>query len=98
MTPWTVAWQAPLSRGFSRQEHWSGQPFASLGVLSDPGIEPNVARIAPHSSSEPPGKPHRMKLLDPDKERPFTYDRVVVFQLGYAHFLMGLFHPSTFWF
>ena len=59
--PCTVAWQAPLSMGFSRQEHWSGQPFASLGVLPDPGIEPNVSRTAPHSLSEPLGKPHQMK-------------------------------------
>ena len=29
MTPWTVAYQAPLSMGFSRQEYWSGLPFPS---------------------------------------------------------------------
>ena len=29
VTPWTVAYQAPLSMGFSRQEHWSGLPFPS---------------------------------------------------------------------
>ena len=29
VTPWTVAHQAPLSMGFSRQEHWSGLPFPS---------------------------------------------------------------------
>ena len=29
MTPWAVAHQAPLSMGFSRQEYWSGLPFAS---------------------------------------------------------------------
>ena len=28
-TPWTAAHQAPLSMGFSRQEHWSGLPFPS---------------------------------------------------------------------
>ena len=28
-TPWTVAYQAPLSIGFSRQEYWSGFPFPS---------------------------------------------------------------------
>ena len=39
-TPWTVAYQAPLSMGFSRQEHWSGLPFPSPGDLPDPGIEP----------------------------------------------------------
>ena len=39
-TPWTVAYQAPLSMRFSRQEYWSGLPFPSPGDLSDPGIEP----------------------------------------------------------
>ena len=39
-TPWTVACQAPLSMGFSRQEYWSGLPFPSLGDLPDPGIKP----------------------------------------------------------
>ena len=39
-TPWTVARQAPLSMGFSRQEYWSGLPLPSPGDLPDPGIEP----------------------------------------------------------
>ena len=39
-TPWTAAYQAPQSMGFSRQEHWSGLPFPSPGDLPDPGIEP----------------------------------------------------------
>ena len=39
-TPWTVAYQVPLSVGFSRQEFWSGLPFPSPGDLPDPGIEP----------------------------------------------------------
>ena len=39
-TPWTVAHQAPLSLGFSRQEHWSGLPCPPPGDLPDPGIEP----------------------------------------------------------
>ena len=38
--PWTVACQAPLSMGFSRQEYWSGLPLPSPGDLPDPGIEP----------------------------------------------------------
>ena len=38
--PWTVARQAPLSVGFSRQEHWSGLLFPSPGDLPDPGIKP----------------------------------------------------------
>ena len=39
-TPWTVAHQAPLSMGFSRQEHWSGLPCPPPGNLPDPGIKP----------------------------------------------------------
>ena len=39
-TPRTVAYQAPPSMGFSRQEYWSGLPFPSPGDLSDPEIEP----------------------------------------------------------
>ena len=38
-TSWTIARQAPLSVGFSRQEYWSGLPFPSQGDLPDPGIE-----------------------------------------------------------
>ena len=40
VTPWTVAYQAPLPMGFSRQEYWGRLPFPSPGDLSDPGIEP----------------------------------------------------------
>ena len=40
VTPWTVAHQALLSMGFSRQEYWSGLPFPSPGDLPNPGIEP----------------------------------------------------------
>ena len=39
-TPWTVAYQAPPSTGFSRQEYWSELPFPSPGDLPYPGIEP----------------------------------------------------------
>ena len=43
-TPWTVAHQAPLSTGFSRQEYWSGLPFLSPGDLPDPGLEPESTK------------------------------------------------------
>ena len=39
-TPWTVAYQAPPSMGFSRQAYWNGLPFPSSGDLPDSGIEP----------------------------------------------------------
>ena len=40
VTPWTVARQAPLSMGFSRQEYWRGLLFPSPGDLLNPGIDP----------------------------------------------------------
>ena len=40
LTLWTVAREAPLSMGFSRQEYWSGLPCTPPGDLSDPGIKP----------------------------------------------------------
>ena len=39
-TPWTVAHQAPLSMGFSRQGYWSGLPSPPPGALPDPGMGP----------------------------------------------------------
>ena len=39
VTPWTVARQAPLSMGFSRQEYWGGLPCPPPGGLPNPGIE-----------------------------------------------------------
>ena len=57
-TPWTLAWQTPLSMGFSRQEYWSGLPFPSPGDLPNPGIEPRSPALeADALTSEPPGKP-----------------------------------------
>ena len=46
VTPWTIAVQAPLSMGFSRQEYWSGLPFPSPGDLPNPGIVP-VSPVVP---------------------------------------------------
>ena len=57
-TPWTVAYQAPLSMEFSRQEYWSGLPFPSPGDLPNPGIEPGSPALQVDTlPSEPPGKP-----------------------------------------
>ena len=42
--PSTIAYQAPLSMGFSGREYWSGLPCPSPGDLPDPGIEPMVLR------------------------------------------------------
>ena len=56
-TPWTVAHQAPLFMGFSRQEYWSGLPFPSPGDLPDPEIEPRSPALQTDAlPSEPSGK------------------------------------------
>ena len=61
VTPWTVAYQAPLSMGFSRQEYWSGLPFPSPGDFPNPGIEPgSPAFQADALTSE--GSPNKSKI------------------------------------
>ena len=75
-TPWTVAYQAPPSMGFSRQEYWSELPFPSPGDLPNPGIEPrSPAFQADALTSEPPGKP----LL--------TYNIVLVLDMQRKHLM-----------
>ena len=60
-TLWTVAHQAPLFMGFSRQEYWNRESLPSPGYLPDPGIKtespvsPALAGIILTTSS--PGKP-----------------------------------------
>ena len=57
-TPWTVAFQAPLSMGFSRQNYWSGLPFPPPGDLPNPGIQPvsltSLALAGGFFTTEPP--------------------------------------------
>ena len=62
-TPWTVACQAPLSMGFSRQEYWSVYPFPSPGALPDPGMDPRspalqADSLPPALSGKPSGLPY----------------------------------------
>ena len=57
VTPWMVAYKAPPSMGFSRQEYWSGLPFPSPGDLPNPGIEPGFPALQINAlPSESPGK------------------------------------------
>ena len=56
-TPQTVAHQAPLSMGFSRQEYWSMLPFPPPGHLPDPGIKlTSSALVSRFFTTEAPGK------------------------------------------
>ena len=58
VTPWTAARQAPLSMGFSRQEHWSGLPFLYTGDLPHLGIGPMSPALAGgFFTTDPLGKP-----------------------------------------
>ena len=60
VTSRTVAYQAPLSFGFSRQEYWNGLSFPSPGDLPNPGIKPvspvSSALASGFITTEPPGK------------------------------------------
>ena len=79
VTPWTVAYQAPPSMGFSRQEYWSGLPFPSPGDLSDPGIKPRSPSFqADALTSEPPGK---LRIGERYKEE--SLQSAEVFPLGH---------------
>ena len=65
---WTVALQAPLSVGFSRQEYWSGLPCPPPADLPDPGIKP-ASSVTPASqkdsfTTEPLGKPNKAHRKD----------------------------------
>ena len=61
--PWTVAYEAPQSMGFSSQEYWSGLPFPSPGDLPDPGVEPRSPALqADALPSQPPSKEGKLEI------------------------------------
>ena len=65
-TPWTVAYQVPLSMGFSRQGYWSGLPRPSLGDLPNPGISDcrqTLYRLS-HQGSPSPQLPGEAQLRE----------------------------------
>ena len=63
-TPWSVAHQAPLSAGFSRQDYWSGLLFFSPGDLPDSGVKSMVPTlVGGFLTTEPPGKPTSEDLI-----------------------------------
>ena len=66
MTPWVVAYQASLSMGFSRQDHWNGLPFPPQGDLPNSGIEPRSPTLQTDSLlSERPEKPKNTGVRQP---------------------------------
>ena len=110
VTPWTVANQAPLSMGFSRQEYWSGLPFPSPGDLPNPEIEPRCPTSQADSlPAEPQGKPKDtgvgslflLQRIFPTQElnRSLLHGRQILYQLSYegsSHFTeMHVIPPGT---
>ena len=89
VTPWTVARQAPLSMGFSRQEFWSGLPCPPPGDLPDPGVEfRSPALQADSLPSEPPGMPRGLIAVDGIRceDYPASIHSLVVVQpLSHVH-------------
>ena len=68
-TPWTVAHQAPLSMGFSRQEYWSGLPCPPPEDFPKPGIEPTSPELAGgFFTTEPRGKKPQTQFADVQTE------------------------------
>ena len=65
VTPWTVARQAPLSMGFSRQEYWSGLPFPPPGDLPYPGIEPESPMSPALQTHSLPAEAKANKIVKP---------------------------------
>ena len=94
MTSWTVACQAPLSMGFSKQEYWSGLPCPSPGDLPNPGIEPRSPTLLADSLlAEPQGKPKNigvgslslLQRIFPNQEsnQCLLHCRRILYQLSY---------------
>ena len=77
-TLWTVARQAPLSMGFSRQEYWSGLPCPPPEDLPNPGIEPESPELQADSlrlsHPEAPNNnfPHYECQEDTEAEQPLN--------------------------
>ena len=81
MIPWTVAHQAPLSLGFSRQEYWSGLPFHFPGDLPNPRIEPRSGHANDRINSQ--------NHLGAENRKPFRHGKSTTAQLIYAKYNSG---------
>ena len=76
VAPWTVAYQAPLSVEFSRQEYWSALPFPTPGNLPNPEIKPTYlespALAGGFFTTEQSGKP---RLLLTPSQKPTAWSQ-----------------------
>ena len=87
-TLWTLARQAPLSMGFSRQEYCSGLPYPFPGNLPDQRIEPGFPELQADSlPSEPPEKPYEKKYYCPKQYLKKYFSKILLL----SHFI----HKAT---
>ena len=100
MTPWAVAYQAPLSMRFSRQEYRSGLPFPSPGDLPNPGIEPRSPSLQADALPSEPPETHKVKVKSLSRVRlsatPWTvaYQAPPSMELSKQVYWSGLPFPS----
>ena len=99
VTPWTVAHQAPLTMGFSRQEYWSGLPCPLPGHLPDPGIEPTSLTSSALAGTffflplAPPGSPLGCTVRPPT---PAKYVQILPFSTcDYGLFTKKVIHRGN---
>ena len=72
-TPWTVAYHAPLSMGFSRQEYWSGLPFPSPEDFPNARTESTSPALADRFfTTEPPGNYYSAETTIVQKEKKYS--------------------------
>ena len=94
VTPWTVASQAPVSVGFSRQEYWSGLACPPTGDLPNPGIKPRCPTLQADSlPAEPQGTPKNTGMgslsllqwifLTQESNGDLLHSRRILYQLSY---------------
>ena len=101
MTPWTVAYQAPLSMGFPRQEYWNGLPFLSPGNLPNPGIKPTFPALQvaslPLSHQGSPGTNYSASNLSINLVSPPSYSHPFKMDLesSHANHCYHSCHPQT---
>ena len=102
-TPWTIACQAPLSTGSSRQEYWSGLPCLPPEDLPNPGIEPRSPALQVDLlPTEPPGMPKNTRVgslsllqgIFPTQESNWSllHCRRILYQLSYQR--ISVVHPK----
>ena len=91
VTPWTVASQAPLSVGFSRQEYWTGLPFSTPGDLPDSGIKPT-------SLASPAWQADALQLAQtrkPEKAQRSNYHTIALISLASMVMLKNVYIALT---